>query len=90
MEHQHACKINGGVRCLKIYLSQTTFNNQVSGRGPIVAELVAGDEVTCYDTKNNRSTNITTGKYLYIEPGSAFYFSAKENKEVNLVLFEIK
>lgn len=72
-------------------LSGTTFNNQiVKGRGPMVAELVAGDEVICYDTKNKRSTTIKNGKYLYLEPGSSFYFTATKNKETNLVLFEIK
>lgn len=72
-------------------LTGTSFNNQlISGRGPIVAELVAGDEVTCYDTKSKRSTTIQAGKFLYLEPGSSFYFSAKENKKINLVLFEIK
>jgi hypothetical protein len=29
-------------------------------------------------------------KVLYIQPGSSFHFSAKENEEINLVLFEIK
>ena len=72
-------------------LSGTTFNSQlITGRGPIVAELVAGDEVICYDTKNKRSTAIKAGKYLYIKPGSSFYFTAKENEKINLVLFEIK
>ncbi len=72
-------------------LSGTSFNNQlINGRGPMVAELVAGDEVTCYDTKSKRSTTIKTGKYLYIKPGSTFYFSVKENGKNNLVLFEIK
>ena len=72
-------------------LSGTTFNNQlINGRGPMVAELVAGDEVICYNTKNKKSTTIQTGKYLYLEPGSSFYFSAKGNEKNNLVLFEIK
>lgn len=72
-------------------LSNSSLTNQIiSGRGPIVAELVAGDEVICYNIINKRSTTIKTGKYLYIEPGSSFYFSAKENKEINMVLFEIK
>lgn len=72
-------------------LSYTSFNGQpVNGRGPMIAELVTGDEVTFYDTKNKRSSVIKNGKYLYIEPGSDFYFSAKENKEINLVLFEIR
>ena len=56
----------------------------------MLAELVAGDEVICYDTKKKRSTTIKTGKYLYIKPGSSFYFTTKENEKNNLVLFEIK
>jgi hypothetical protein len=72
-------------------LSGTSFNSQIiNGRGPMVAELVAGNEVTCYDTKTKRSTIIQTGKFLYLEPGSSFYFSATGNKKNNLVLFEIK
>lgn len=72
-------------------LSNASLTNQViSGRGPMVAELVAGDDVTCYDTMNQRSSTIRTGKYLYIEPGSSFYFSAAGTKEINMVLFEIK
>ena len=72
-------------------LSGTSFNSQlINGRGPMVAELVAGDEVICYNTKNKKSTTIQTGKYLYLEPGSSFYFSAKGNEKNNLVLFEIK
>ena len=72
-------------------LSGTTFNSQlITGRGPMVAELVAGDEVVCYNTQHKKSTSIKPGKYLYLEPGSSFYFSAKENVKNNLVLFEIK
>ncbi len=72
-------------------LSGPSFTSQlVKGRGPVVAELVAGDEVTCHDTQHKRSTTISTGKYLYLEPGSSFYFTATKNKETNLVLFEIK
>ena len=72
-------------------LTQSSFNNQViSNRGPMVAQLVSGDEVMYYDAKKKKSTSIKTGKYLYIKPGSSFYFSAKENETINLVLFEIK
>ena len=65
-------------------------NTYITGRGPILAELVAGDQVICHNTINKKSTKIKTGKYLYIEPGSSFYFSSDGNKEINLVLFEIK
>ena len=70
-------------------LTASSFNkNNISGRGPMIAELVSGKEVLFYDTEKKKSTPIKTGKYLYIKPGSSFYFSA--NAEVNLVLFEIK
>ena len=72
-------------------LSGTVFNSQlINGRGPMLAQLVAGNEVICYNTKNKRSATIKTGKYLYLQPGSSFYFSAKGNEKINLVLFEIK
>ncbi|HQW91928.1 MAG TPA: hypothetical protein PKY28_02465 [Ferruginibacter sp.] len=72
-------------------LNSTSFNGKlINDRGPMVAELVAGAEVTCYDTVNKRSTTIKAGKYLYLEPGSSFYFTSTENKETNLVLFEIR
>ena len=72
-------------------LSSSSFNKQIiSGRGPMVAELVAGGEVTYHDTSNKKSTKIKTGKYLYIKPGSSFYFSATGDEEINMVLFEIK
>lgn len=72
-------------------LSNSSLSNKViSGRGPLIAQLVAGDAVTFYDTVTKRSTSIKTGKYVYIEPGSSFYFSATGNREVNMVLFEIK
>ena len=70
-------------------LTASSFNkNNINGRGPMIAELVSGKEVLFYDTEKKKSTPIKTGKYLYIKPGSSFYFSA--NAEVNLVLFEIK
>lgn len=71
--------------------SSSSFNNQlINGRGPMVAELVAGDEVIYHDTRNKKSTKIKTGKFLYIKPGSSFYFSAKGDEEIKMVLFEIK
>jgi len=72
-------------------LIDSSINEQIiSSRGPIVAELVKGNEVIFYNTKNKKSTSIKTGKYLYIKPGSSFYFSAKGNEKINLVIFEIK
>ena len=77
-------------RVFSYQLTDSSFNNKlISNRGPIVAELVAGEEVIYYDAIRKRSTNIKTGKYLYIEPGSSFYLTASGKKMI-LVLFEIK
>jgi hypothetical protein len=71
--------------------SRSSFNNKViSDRGPMVAELVTGKEVIYHDRKNKKSIKIKTGKYLYIKPGSSFYFSIKGAEEINMVLVEIK
>jgi len=71
--------------------SSSSFNNQViSGRGPMVAELVAGNEVIYHDRKYNQTTKIKTGKYLFINPERSFYFSINGDEEINMVLFEIK
>ena len=71
--------------------SNSSFNKQlISGRGPMVAELVAGSEVIYHDTMNKKLIKIKTGKYLYIKPGSSFYFSTKGDDKINMVLFEIK
>ena len=56
----------------------------------MVAGLVTGDNIILHDTKNHRSINIKAGNETYIEPGISFYLTTTSNKEINLVLFEIK
>ena len=62
----------------------------ISGRGPMIAELVSGDKVYYMDKSKKRKTAIKPGRYLYISPGESFYFSFRGNEKVNMVLFEIK
>ena len=72
-------------------LANSSFTKQrISNRGPMIAELVAGNEITFHDALNKESTKIKTGKYLYIKPGISFYITAVGKEEINLVLFEIK
>lgn len=72
-------------------LNGTSFNRQlINGRGPMLAELVAGDDVIYFDNIRKKSTKIKAGEYLYIEPGSSFYLTAGEKEKLMLVLFEIK
>lgn len=78
-------------RVVAYQLGDSSFNNKlISNRGPIIAELVAGEDVIYYDTFRKRPTNINAGKYLYIEPGSSFYLAASGKEKLILVLFEIK
>ena len=72
-------------------LTDSSINKQiVTNRGPMVAGLVAGDDIILHDTKNYRSINIKAGKETYIEPDISFYLTTTSKKGINLVLFEIK
>lgn len=62
----------------------------ISGRGPIIAQLVEGDKILVHDDKTKETKIIKKGGYLYIKPESSFYFTAPENEKTNLVLLEIK
>jgi len=57
---------------------------------PIIAAVVAGDEVFYVDASTGKKKEIKPGDYLYIEPGAAFYFSFIGKEKLNMVLFEIK
>jgi len=72
-------------------LTNSAFNRQIiRGRGPMVGELISGDELIFHDIKTKHSKEIKAGKYFYIEPGTSFYFTAGGGGEINLVIFEIK
>lgn len=63
-------------------------NKIISNRGPMVAELLSGNSMYYVDALTKQQTAIRPGGYLYIEPGSTFYFNT--HGKVNMVLFEIK
>ena len=72
-------------------LDNASLNKKmISKRGPMVAELVEGEGVSYFDGRTKKYTRIAPGKYLFIEPGSIFYFSAEGESKINLILFEIK
>lgn len=72
-------------------LKQNSFTTEIiSNRGPIIAELVAGDRVFYSDAGTSKKKEMKAGDYLYIEPGTSFSFSFKGKEKVNMVLFEIK
>jgi hypothetical protein len=72
-------------------LTDSSMNKQtISNRGPMVAGLVAGDDIILHDTKSSKSIVIKASKETYIAPGTSFYLSATGAKPIDLVLFEIK
>ncbi|MGZ8517988.1 MAG: hypothetical protein ACXWWD_11585 [Chitinophagaceae bacterium] len=62
----------------------------VKNRGPIIVELISGNLVYNTTTVNKQKIEMKAGEYLYVDPGSSFYFSFKGQKPVNMILFEIK
>ena len=65
-------------------------SQNINGRGPIIAELVTGKGIIFHNEGTNETKPMEAGKYLYINPGTSFYFSGLENGAVEMVLFEIK
>lgn len=69
----------------------TSVNKQIiDNRGPMIAGLVAGDDIMLHNTKNNKTTIIKAGKETFIPPGISFYLSPTGKKAIDLVLFELK
>lgn len=78
-------------RAIAYRLTDSSINkNVISKRGPMIAGLVAGDDIILHDTTHHKNVTIKANKETYIEPGIAFYLSATSTKPVNLVLFEVK
>ena len=78
-------------RAFAYRLTDSSINKQtISDRGPMIAGLVAGDDIILHNTKDRRSIRLKVGKENYIAPGTSFYLTKTGKKDVNLVLFEIK
>jgi hypothetical protein len=65
-------------------------NAIISNRGPMIAGVVAGDDIILHDKTHNKTLTLKSGKETYIEPGISFYLTPTSKKEINLVLFELK
>ena len=77
-------------RAFAYQLSSSSLNKKViTNRGPIIAELISG-KVKFHDTKAKRVTAMKPGNYLYLPPGTSFYFSASGKDKIDMVVFEIK
>ncbi len=59
-------------------------------RGPVIAELATGDLVFFHNAETRKSNELKPGQFLYIDPGTSFYFTGSDKSEIKMVLFEIK
>jgi len=59
-------------------------------RGPLIAELVAGETVTFHDMQTKKVSSIKAGEHIYITPESSFYFSTTHTTPIQLIVLEIK
>ena len=72
-------------------LTGENFNTKkIKGRGPLVAELITGEEVFFHDDKTNHSKELQIGRFQYIEPGTSFSFFTKRKSKMSMILIEIK
>jgi hypothetical protein len=67
------------------------FNQQIiKEHGPLIAEPVSGTGVVFHNSATHATKQMQADKYLYIEPATAFYFSATEKNNIEWILLEIK
>ena len=77
-------------RAVAYQLQNASLNDKViAGRGPFVAELISGT-ASLHDESKKMVTALKAGKYMYIPPGSSFYFTSQGNDQMNMILFEIR
>lgn len=62
----------------------------ISGRGPIVAVLVSGGPVAVENLFAGGSSEISSGQFIYLEPGGSFHFKSKVKDDLKMILFEVK
>jgi len=79
-------------RCVgyKIELNSEKPSVQFSGRGPIVAILVSGEEITISQPDTRVQIGLEEEDYGYIRPGYACTIRLKAGEKASLVLFEIR
>ena len=78
----------------KVYAYSVTTASQLSktiiGRGPIVAELISGSNLTFQNELTGERDEIQAGQFKYVEPNSFFNFTSRGKGQIQMVLFELK
>lgn len=74
----------------RIELNSENPSVQFSGRGPMVAILVSGEEITISQPDTRVQLGLEEEDYGYIRPGYGCTIRLKKGEKANLVLFEIR
>lgn len=71
-------------------LTMQEMQKNTTSRGPMIAQLVSGNDVVYNNLKTKEYMTISPGQFVYIDPGTSFYFSSEGVSEIDLVVFEVK
>ncbi len=62
----------------------------IQGRGPLLAQLIAGEGVLFHDVPSDERKQLKQGEFVFIRPGSHFSFASVGTGKTDLVVFEIR
>lgn len=71
-------------------LSEADLKEHITTRGPMLAEVTTGQIIVFNNMHKKEGIKLTPGQYVYIEPGTTFYFTYNSVGDTGIVLFEIK
>ena len=75
-----------GYRITRGSIADGVLNN----RGPMLLQLISGNNIEYHNLKSKQKQDIAAGSFMYIPPGTSFYFLFPGFDDFNMVLFELK
>lgn len=71
-------------------LTMQDMQKNIKSRGPMIAQLVSGNDVVYTNLKTKEYLTMSPGQFVYIDPGTTFNFISEGVTEIDLVVFEVK
>jgi hypothetical protein len=73
----------------RVSLSNKENKKQIESRGPIAAIVVSGAGINVHFA-DNKTQNVSAGKFIFIEPETKCWFQNNSDDETKVVLFELR
>jgi hypothetical protein len=73
----------------RVSLANKEEKKQIENRGPIAAIVVSGEGINMHFA-NNKTENVSQGKFVFIEPKTKCWFQNNGDDETKVVLFELR